>query len=109
MLINERDTRHERILQVANEMMTAARTAPKGKGIDIIEVLMVTGETIVELSKAMLDYSVKTGMKFITRDANNILQADAVILIGTKQKTQNLNCGYCGFDTCAEKMKDIIT
>jgi len=107
MLINERDTRHERILQVANEMMTAARTAPKGKGIDIIEVLMVTGETIVELSKAMLDYSVKTGMKFITRDANNILQADAVILIGTKQKTQNLNCGYCGFDTCAEKMKDV--
>src|ERR1035437_3176607 len=104
MLINERDTRHERLLQVANEMMTAARTAPKGKGIDIIEVLMVTGETIVKLSKAMLDYSSKTGMMFITRDANNILQSEAVILIGTKIQTQNLNCGYCGFDTCAEKM-----
>jgi len=104
MLINERDTRNERLLQVAGEMMTAARTAPKGKGIDIIEVITITGETIVQLSKDMKEYSEKTGMKFITRDANNILQADAVILIGTKQKVQNLNCGYCGFDTCAEKM-----
>jgi uncharacterized ferredoxin-like protein len=104
MLINERDTRRERLLQVANEMMTAARTAPKGKGIDIIEVMMVTGETIDQLSKDMIEYSEKTGMKFITRDANNILQAEAIILIGTKQKVQNLNCGYCGFDTCAEKL-----
>lgn len=104
MLINERDTRNERLLLVANEMMTAARTAPKGKGIDIVEVIMITGESIMQLSKAMLDYSEKTGMKFITRDANNILQAEAIILIGTKQQSQNLNCGYCGFDTCAEKM-----
>jgi len=104
MLINERDTRHERLLQVANEMMTAARTAPKGKGIDVIEVMMVTGETIVQLSKEMIEYSEKTGMKFISRDANNILLAEAIILIGTKQKSQNLNCGYCGFDTCTEKM-----
>jgi uncharacterized ferredoxin-like protein len=104
MLINERDTRNERLLQVAGEMMTAARTAPKGKGIDLIEVITITGETIVQLSKDMIEYSEKTGMKFITRDANNILQAEAVILIGTKQKVQNLNCGYCGFDTCAGKL-----
>jgi len=104
MLINERDTRHERLLLVANEMMTAARTAPKGKGIDIIEVMMLTGDTINYLSKGMLDYSEKTGMKFITRDANNILHAEVIVLIGTKLKTQNLNCGYCGFATCAEKM-----
>ncbi len=31
-LLNERDARHEHILQVARQMMTAARTAPKGKG-----------------------------------------------------------------------------
>jgi len=104
MLINERDTRNERLLLVAGEMMTAARTAPKGKGIDIIEVLMLTGETIIQLSKDMIEYSNETGMKFITRDAGNILQAEAIILIGTKQQIQNLNCGYCGFDTCAEKL-----
>jgi uncharacterized ferredoxin-like protein len=31
MLINERDTRTKRLMTVANAMMTAARTAPKGK------------------------------------------------------------------------------
>lgn len=103
MIINERDTRTERLLQVANEMMTAARTAPKGKGFDIIEVLMITGETIKELSTAMLDYSQKSGLKFVMRDAENILQAEVIVLIGTKQKNQNLNCGYCGFSTCEEK------
>lgn len=104
MLINERDTRHERLLQVADEMMTAARTAPKGKGFDIIEVAVITGDTITYVSKAMLTYSQKTGLKFIIRDAENILHAEAIVLVGTKQKIHSLNCGYCGFDTCFEKM-----
>ena len=105
MIINERNNRSERLLQVANEMMTAARTAPKGKGIDVIEIELVADEDIRTLSDAMLDYSEKTGMKFVTRDAENILHAEAIILIGTKTKTQSLNCGYCGFETCAEKME----
>jgi uncharacterized ferredoxin-like protein len=103
MLINERETRNERLLQVAYDMMTAARTAPKGKGIDIIEVALITNDTIHQLSEAMFEYSEKTGFKFISRDAENILQAVAIILIGTRQQTQNLNCGYCGFETCAAK------
>jgi len=103
MLINERDTRRERLLQVANEMMTAARTAPKGKGFDIIEVATITGENIKQLSDAMLDYSEKSGLKFVLRDSANILNAEAIVLIGTKLQVHNLNCGYCGFETCAEK------
>ncbi len=105
MLINERDTRTDRLLQVANEMMTAARTAPKGKGFDIIQVALATGETIKQLSDAMHEYSKKTGLKFITRDAENILHAEAIVLIGTKQQIHNLNCGYCGFPTCVEKQE----
>ena len=46
MILNERDARHEHILQVARQMMTAARTAPKGKGIDIIEVALITDEAV---------------------------------------------------------------
>ncbi len=103
MLVNERNTRRERLLQVAGEMMTAARTAPKGKGIDIIEVILLTDETIMQLSEAMVEYSDKTGMKFLLRDAENILQAEAIVVIGTKLQVQNLNCGYCGFDTCTAK------
>ena len=104
MLINERNTRRERLLRVADEMMTAARTAPKGKGIDVIEIALVSGDSIEILSKAMLAYSEQTGLKFITRDAENILQAEAIVLIATKQQTHGLNCAYCGFSSCEEKM-----
>ena len=103
MLINERETRTKRLMQVADEMMTAARTAPKGKGFDIIEVLTITGDSIETLSKAMLEYHEKTGLKFILRDAENILHAEAIVLIGTRQQLHSLNCGYCGFGTCDDK------
>lgn len=53
MILNERDSRHEQVLQVAQQMMTAARTAPKGKGVDIIEVAMVTESNIRILSDTM--------------------------------------------------------
>lgn len=32
-------------------MMTAARTAPKGKGVDVIETALVTGEDLKKLSE----------------------------------------------------------
>ena len=53
MILNERDSRHEHILNVARQMMTAARTAPKGKGIDIIETAVVTGKEIQLLSDTL--------------------------------------------------------
>ena len=40
------------------------------------------------------------GMKFFLRDADNILSAECVVLIGTREQTQGLNCGHCGFTTC---------
>ena len=103
MIINERDNRRERLLSIANDMMTAARTAPKGKGNDIIEIALLTDDTIVEVSENMKKYSEKTGLKFLLRDAENILHAEAIILIGTKKQHLSLNCGYCGFDTCTAK------
>ncbi|HAD02673.1 MAG TPA: ferredoxin, partial [Porphyromonadaceae bacterium] len=85
MIVNERESRHEHVLQVGRQMMTAARTAPKGKGIDIIEVGMVTDQDIVRLSEEMVRYSEESGMKFLLRDAENLQQAEAVIIIGTAQ------------------------
>ena len=54
MIQNERDCRHEHVLDVARQMLTAARTAPKGKGIDVIEAALVTGETLSCLKKMVL-------------------------------------------------------
>ena len=38
MVQSERDLRQELVLEAARRMMVAARTAPKGKGIDVIEL-----------------------------------------------------------------------
>lgn len=103
MIQNERESRKEHLLHIARQMMTAARTAPKGKGMDIIEIAMVTDDDIKRLSEEMLIVAEEKGLKFFLRDANNILQAEALILIGTKQQTHGLNCAHCGFETCAEK------
>lgn len=37
-IIFEENTREDALLEVAKRMMTAARTAPKGKGIDNIAI-----------------------------------------------------------------------
>ncbi|MDO4164561.1 MAG: DUF2148 domain-containing protein [Bacteroides sp.] len=107
MILNERDSRHEHVLQVAQQMMTAARTAPKGKGIDVIEVAMVTGEDIQKLADKMIAMVEEHGMKFFLRDADNILQAECVIIIGTRACAQGLNCGHCGFSTCAARTEGV--
>ena len=97
MIINEREARKEHVLHVARQMMTAARTAPKGKGIDIIEIALIEGEDIHSLSKKMTAMVEENGMKFFLRDAENILQAECIISIGTKEVAQGLNCGHCGY------------
>ena len=103
MIQNERELRHEQVLRIAMQMMTAARTAPKGKGIDIIEVALVTGEDLKVLSDRMVALAEEQGMKFFLRDADNILSAECVVLIGTREQPQGLNCGHCGYATCAER------
>lgn len=107
MIQNERASRHEHILNVARQMMTAARTAPKGKGIDIIEMAMVTGEDLKRLSEKMVAMVEDHGMKFFLRDADNILQAECVIIIGTHEQAQGLNCGHCGVAKCADRSQGV--
>ena len=103
MIQNERDIRSELVMQAARQMMIAARTAPKGKGIDIIEMALVAGDDKCRLSDEMLKIAAEKDMKFFLRDSDNILQADVVMIIGTRQQSQGLNCTYCGFATCASK------
>ena len=103
MVIDERECRKETVAEVARQIMIAGRTAPKGKGIDLIEIVAVTGETIEALAEATRLASEQTGMKFFLRDAENIRRADAVILVGTRLQSLSLNCGYCGYPTCEKK------
>ena len=70
MIINERDARKEYMLQAAKQIMLAARTAPKGKGVDIIEIATLTDEDIDAVSAKMLQLAEETGMKFLITDLN---------------------------------------
>lgn len=107
MILNERDIRNEQVLRIGMQMMTAARTAPKGKGVDVIEVAMLTGEDIKRLSDMMIAMYGEHGMKFFLRDADNILSAECIILIGTREHPHGLNCGHCGFATCSERTQGV--
>ena len=105
MIYNERDLRANTVKALAEAVMTAARTAPKAKGRDLVEVAMITDEDIEHLSQTMIQMSEESGLKFLLRDAANILQAEAVIIIGIKQENSvcGLNCGYCGYASCEAK------
>ena len=103
MILNERENRRERMQDAVRQIMAAGRTAPKGKGVDNIEIITLMDEHIGQLSQAMREASEENGMKFFLRDADNIMQAEAVILVGAKTLPMGLNCGYCGHPTCADR------
>lgn len=94
------------IIEIAKQMALAMRTAPKARGIDNLEILVITDDDILSLSKHMEQICERDNVAFFKRDAENILQASSILLIGTTYKSLGLkNCGWCGFKTCAEKEK----
>ena len=103
MSINEKDSRVEQVLATARAMMAAARTAPKACGIDRLEIVTFFAEELSALAREMRRYGEQTGLKFFLRDAANVESAGAVVMIATTYAPFNLNCGYCGFPTCAQK------
>ena len=104
MIINERDNRPDRIIDAAMMMMTAARTAPKGRGADTLETALVTGDDIEKLAAEMDRWVSETGAApFFSRDAACLRRSQAVLLIGSRRIPLGLNCARCGFPSCALK------
>ena len=103
MLYNERDVRGAQALDIAQKMMVAARTAPKGKGVDIVECAVVDGDDLRRLAAEMRAVAEEKGMKFFLRDANCVEASQCVLLVGTADRPQGLNCGHCGFARCADR------
>ena len=107
MILNERETRHEQVLRIAQQMMVAARTAPKGKGVDVIEIALITDEDIKRLSEEMIAIHAENGFKFFLRDADNIQSAECILLIGTREHAHGLNCGHCGYAVCGHRPEGV--
>ncbi len=90
---------------LAKTILVAARTAPKGKGIDDIVTGMLDESEKNELADKMEELSEIKGLKFLIRDAKNVRDADSLVLIGLKSSgASGLDCGACGFETCKEML-----
>ncbi len=95
------------LTQIAGFMATAARTAPKAKGVDNIKTLIISTEKEKsKLIKAMLDAARKHDKPGFKRDAENLKHASAILLIGTRTGPIGLTyCGFCGYKDCATMKK----
>jgi len=90
------------VTTVAGLMALAARTAPKAKGVDTILVHISEGEELVRLAEAMTAFGTSHKLSFFLRDAKNIAASDACVFVGVKGTVAaGVNCGACGFLTCA--------
>jgi uncharacterized ferredoxin-like protein len=98
----EQELRKSALFEVAKQMATAVRTAPKGRGVDNLAIAIVDGDEIRQLSDRMKEmHSQGRAGDFFVRDAENILQSEAIVLIGTKIEPLDLPfCGLCGLETC---------
>lgn len=85
---------------VAKIMLISARTAPKAKGEDEVVTGIVTAEEKQALANEMDKIGQKgDAFKFFARDAQNVRDAESVILVGLNfKKPAGVNCGACGYD-----------
>lgn len=104
MIYNSKAIEEQAILNAAARICAAARTAPKGKGIDYLETMVLTGEDKDALADTMERMGNEHGMGFFLRDAGNVRTAGAVVLMGMRENKRALNeiCGYCHFKNCAD-------
>jgi uncharacterized ferredoxin-like protein len=86
---------------VADLMSIAARTAPKTMGTDFLVIEILEGEALRRLGQGMVSYGERTRKPSFDRDGQNVLDSEAVVLIGLKDaQVPDLNCGACGAETC---------
>jgi len=72
------------IRQAAELMAISARTAPKAKGEDFIDIKIVSGKQLKRLGKAMLDHAKKAKEPMWKRDGTCVMGSGAVLLIGIR-------------------------
>lgn len=94
---------NQQMQYIAGMMAVAARTAPKGKGEDFIEIRVLSGEKVSALAEAMFEYGEASKKPNFDRDGKNVRDSEAVLLLALKKSgTLGLNCGACGYDSCVE-------
>jgi uncharacterized ferredoxin-like protein len=94
------------LLQVAQAMALAARTAPKGRGADNLAIAVLESADIARLSQEMERLGKEKKLPGFIRDAGNLKHVSTGLLLGTRLKSLGLKyCGLCGFGNCAGSEK----
>jgi uncharacterized ferredoxin-like protein len=92
----------EVVEKLALELLVCARTAPKARGQDNLELAIVTDKDELEMIAQEMERIAERGeaFKFFKRDADNIRNSEALVLISVDFKNPvGVNCGACGY-TC---------
>ena len=101
--MKEESFRFSAIEKIAEDMCLAARTAPKARGIDLLEIIVLKGADILKISEKMKEIGERENHNTFRRDAENVKQASVIVIIGTKTKVLGLRyCSFCGWPTCAD-------
>jgi uncharacterized ferredoxin-like protein len=102
-IIESKNGEREAVLEAAKLMLVASRTAPKTAGVDDILASIVYGKEKDSVAKKMEEMAEERRSEGFRRDAKNVRDSEAVILIGVRGgKNAGLDCGACGFKTCAK-------
>ncbi len=106
MITKGNEMERKGVEQVAALMCAAARTAPKGKGIDNLSTLVITGGDLKKVSAEMRRIAQEHDIPFFARDAANVDASLALVVLGQRPAPMNIPvCGYCGAEDCAANVK----
>ena len=100
---NSADYEKQAALNTVAAMAAAARTAPKARGIDNIATIVIDDpDTRAQVAAKMVEIARRENRAFCERDAGNIANSPAILVIGVASNPADLNCGMCGCPTCDE-------
>ena len=102
MYIISKNAEEQAVMNAACELCAAIRTAPKACGIDHLNTAIITGEDKDALTAEMRKLGSNVGDDFFIRDAENVDDCTAVVLVGAKHEPRGLGarCRLCGFEDC---------
>ena len=88
MIYNSNDMELRAVMDTAQAMCAAARTAPKARGLDRIVTAVLTGEDKDALAAEMERMGAEMGADFFIRDGGNLRAAQAIVLIGIRERAR---------------------
>jgi len=111
--LESKEVEKEAVRVVAAMMAASARTAPKTRGVDTIQTMIVDGDDLEILACAMEDKAKEqppnSSLLFGEDEFSAVRNSSRVLLIGVvgnpKKIELPLDCGACGYKACKQLLK----